>query len=237
MTDADHPILVQLKTVRLERERRAQSAQWLAKVQAVKSYQQRRFALTYADFLATERYGPAARFFLDELYGPNDFTQRDAQLARVVPALVRMFPAEIVRTVEALTSLHALSETLDTEMGTHVPSDASAVLAQQSYVAAWQSTGHPADRERQIALMLSVGESLDRLTRKPLVRASLGVMRGPARAAGLGELQRLLETGFDTFRAMKGAQHFLATIGTRERALCADLFSWRAGDANPEPLP
>ena len=69
MTEPDHPILVQLKTVHLERERRAQSAQWLARVQAIKSYQQRRFALTYADFLATERYGPAARFFLDEQIG------------------------------------------------------------------------------------------------------------------------------------------------------------------------
>ena len=32
------------------------------------------------------RYAGAARFFLDELYGPGDFSQRDAQFARVVPA-------------------------------------------------------------------------------------------------------------------------------------------------------
>jgi hypothetical protein len=54
-------------------------------------------------------------------------------------------------------------------------------------------------------------------------------MRPAARAAGLGELQRTLETGFDTFLAMKGADEFIATIDSRERALGADLFA--AGDA------
>jgi hypothetical protein len=227
MTDSEHPILVQLRAVRQERERRMQSAPWMAKVQAIKAYQHKRFA-------ASARHGPAARFFLEELYGPDDFTQRDAQFARVVPALVRLFPDEIVRTVQTLTSLHALSEALDSEMGALLASEA---VDSSAYIAAWQGTGRPADRERQIALMLSVGEALDRLTRKPLVRATLAMMRGPARAAGLGELQRLLEAGFDTFRAMRGAQEFLATIGKRERSLCTALFSWRIGDINLGELP
>jgi hypothetical protein len=234
MTDSEHPILVQLRAVRQERERRMQSAPWIAKVQAIKAYQHKRFASTYADLLASARHGPAARFFLEELYGPNDFTQRDAQFARVVPALVRLFPDEIVRTVQTLTSLHALSEALDSEMGALLASEA---VDSSAYIAAWQGTGRPADRERQIALMLSVGEALDRLTRKPLVRATLAMMRGPARAAGLGELQRLLEAGFDTFRAMRGAQEFLATIGKCERSLCTALFSWRIGDINLGELP
>ncbi len=234
MPDTDHPILIQLQTVRLERERRAQSAQLLARVQAVKAYQQARFANTYADLLDTQRYGPAARFFLDELYGPSDFTQRDAQFARVVPALVRLFPDEIVRTVQTLTSLHALSETLDTEMAARMQTETANAAA---YIAAWQHTGRPDERDRQVDLMLSVGDSLDRLTRKPLVRASLAMMRGPARAAGLGELQRLLENGFDTFRAMRGAEEFLSIIGARERAMCGALFAWRAGDADPTQLP
>jgi len=48
------------------------------------------------------RYGPAAHFFLEELYGPRDFADRDTQFARVVPALVRLFPREIVATVAIL---------------------------------------------------------------------------------------------------------------------------------------
>src|SRR6185295_7072011 len=85
--------------------------------------------------------------------------------------------------------------------------------------------GRADDRERQIALILGIATQLDRVTRLPLLRNALRVMRTPARIAGLGELQRMLESGFDTFRAMHGADEFVATIGARERALAADLFA------------
>ena len=70
----------------------------------------------------------------------------------------------------------------------------------------------------------AIGAELERLTRKPLLRQALRMMRGPAGAAGLTELQSFLEIGFDTFRAMKGADEFLSTVDRRERTLCDALF-------------
>ena len=221
-----HPILTHLNAVQTERERRRLSPQLHASVQTVKDYQQRRFAATYDDLLAQPRYRPAARFFLDELYGPTDFSERDAQFGRVVPALVRLFPEEIVATVATLTTLHALSENLDSQMGEQLASFGdSTELTASSYRAAWQATGRATERQQQIDLMLSVGSSLDKLTRKPLVRASLLMMRGPARAAGLGALQTVLESGFEAYRSMKGASEFLGTVRQRETNFCAELFS------------
>lgn len=222
MTKFDQSILEHLAAVQRERERRAASPDLMAGVQAVKAYQHKRFEETYADLLRSGRYGPAARFFLDELYGPTDFARRDQQFARVVPALVRLFRKEILETVEALASLHALSEALDSEMGAHFASDAA---PEHAYRHAWRRTGRADDREQQIRLMLLVGEKLDTLTRRPMLRASLNMMRVPARAAGLAELQQTLERGFETFRSMRGAAEFLATIGQRERAICLQLFS------------
>jgi hypothetical protein len=222
MTSDARSILEQLEVVERERAARAADPMLAESVVALKDYQQRRFASTYADLLSSPRYAPAARFFLDELYGPRDFSARDAQFARVVPALVRLFPAEIVSTVQTLADLHALSETLDTLMARRLKGHA---IDRRSYVDAWQHTGDAAQRERQIALTLVVGSSLDRLTRKPLLRGALHMMRGPARAAGLPALQEFLEVGFDTFKAMKGASEFLSTVGSRERALAKALFS------------
>lgn len=215
-------ILHDLQRVGDERHRRQADPSLGERVRAAKAYQQRRFSHTYADLLDHPRYRTAARFFLDELYGPTDFTRRDDQFARVVPAMVRLFPDDIVGTVSTLASLHALSEQLDTQLAGHL---AAAHLDAPTYVAAWQATGRADARERQIALTVRVGERLDRLTRNPLLRHSLRMMRGPARAAGLMELQQFLESGFDTFRAMRGAQDFLAMIGKRERELAAALFS------------
>ena len=117
-------ILQQLSDVAAERRRRQALPEAALRVQAVKRYQQQRFAHTYADLLGSPRYRGAARFFLDELYGPQDFTERDAQLARVVPALVRLFPGRIVDVVGTLVSLHALSERLDGAMGQQLTSTA-----------------------------------------------------------------------------------------------------------------
>ena len=214
-------ILGHLETVEHERRLRAASPELHARVQALKAYQQRRFAHTYADLLATPRYGAAARFFLDELYGPSDFSHRDAQFARVVPALVRLFPRDVVATVATLAGLHALSERLDSAMAHAL---AGAEVDAAAYVKAWRAIGHARDREQQVALTLDVGRDLDALTRKPLLRHSLRMMRGPARAAGLSALQGFLESGFDTFLAMRGAQEFLGTVSTREHALLNALF-------------
>lgn len=221
MSEEARRILSELQTVEHERARRVADPALGAAVVALKAYQQQRFARSYADLLGSPRYAAAARFFLDELYGPRDFSQRDAQFARVVPALVRLFPQDIVNTVEVLARLHAVSETLDSTMATHLldtPVDA------KSYVRAWQRTGEPAQRDQQIDCTLRVGRDLDRLTRKPLLRSSLHLMRGPARAAGLPALQQFLEVGFDTFKAMGGAAEFLGTVEARERGLVRALF-------------
>lgn len=214
-------ILTDLARVEAQRAARAAAPDWAARVVALKEYQQSRFRRSYADLLVSARYAAAARFFLDELYGPRDFSQRDAQFARVVPTLVRLFPREIVATVGMLARLHAISEELDSTMAQHLR---STTLDAAGYLSAWRATGRPPDREQQIVLTLAVGAELDRLTRKPLLRQTLRWMRTPAHAAGLGALQEFLELGFDTFRAMKGADDFLRRIGDNERRLAAVLF-------------
>jgi hypothetical protein len=219
---ANAAIQKDLEAVNAERQLRASDGAWGARVEAIKRYQQRRFELTYADLLIHPRYAGASNFFLSELYGPSDFTQRDAQFARIVPALVRLFPAEVVSTVQALAALHALSEQLDSRMGRLIGDGA---VDATRYAKAWQQCGDAPGRERQIALLDQVGHALDALTRNPLLRHSLRAMRGPARAAGLTALHTFLESGFDTFRGMRGADEFLALIGSRERALAAALFS------------
>lgn len=229
MPDTATQILSSLATVEGERHHRESVENLTARVTALKEFQQRRFAHTYADLLTTARYGPASKFFLDELYGPDDFTQRDAQFARVVPALVRLFPKEILETVIALVNLHALSERLDTAMGTQLQ---SAVVDPPRYIAAWQQTGRGPERQEQIDSTTNIATRLDRLTRRPFLRNSLRLMRGPAKAAGLTELQHFLEAGFDTFRKMNGAAEFIAEVQLRETKLAGALFAATEGEAS-----
>ena len=207
------------------------------RVLALKTYQAARFERSYADLLAHPRYGAAARFFLTELYGPQEFARRDAQFERVVPALVRLFPAALVATVEQLGQLHAITEALDDSAARHLPSlpdqatqasppaQPGLPISATGYAQAWQGAGRAPAREQQITLTLAIGHALDTYTRSRLMRSTLRLMRGPAQAAGLDDLQRFLESGFDAFGAMAGATEFLGLVAQRERALAAALFA------------
>jgi hypothetical protein len=232
LADGD-AILDYLRQVARERQVRAVDAELQARVLAVKQFQHQRFQRTYVDLLAQTRYARATRFFLDDLYGPHDFTERDAQFARIVPALVRLFPRDIVTTVRSLGELHAMSEILDTAMATHL---AATTVDLPAYKVAWIQTGQPQSRQRQIDLMLIVGRALERYTHHPFLRHSLRAMRAPARAAGLASLQQFLESGFDTFRELGDAGPFLKTIAEREEALARWLFGSSPDDLDP-PLP
>lgn len=222
------------------RRRLAQDAALSVDVLALKDWQVRRLSSTYADLLASPRYRPATEFFLSDLYGAKDFARRDEEFSRVVPAICRMLPAAALGTIAAAVRLDLLSEALDQAVArAHGAGGAGRAIDDVSYATAYRAAGRRDERERQIALAHEIGTALDRLTRSRALRATLSLMRGPARAAGFGDLQAFLERGFEAFRRMDGAQGFLDTIVAREQALMTRLFAAhpRPFDFDRSPLP
>lgn len=192
----------------------------------LKEWQAGRLAATYADLLASERYRPAAEFFLSDLYGPKDFRSRDEELARVVPVMVHVLPARALQTLLEAVKMDTLSESLDTDMVLALrKAGKTRAIDGPGYAAAYRACGRRRDRELQIALIDRIGKTLDRLTRMPLIRYSLRLMNGPAHLAGLGALHSFLQRGFDAFGAMKGADEFLAIVTERETALMKEWFA------------
>lgn len=188
---------------------------------AVKSWQSQRLQHTYPDLLASPRYGPACRFFLDELYAAKDFSRRDNEALRVAPKLARMLPDRAIETMALAVELDELSETLDARVAAQIrlPIDEAA------YAEAYRAAGTHEERARQIEMIDRIGRSLERLARIPLLSGMLHMMRAPAEAAGLGHLHHFLASGFDSFKAMGEAGEFLATIRERETALMRKWFA------------
>lgn len=191
-----------------------------ARRRAVKRHQSERLRRTYADLLQTPRYRAAAEFFLDDLYGEKDFEQRDREALRIVPKLARLLPDRAVETMALAVELDELSEVLDSRVAAGV----TLPLDDEGYVQAYSGAGTRAERERQIAMVDSIGHALDRLARMPLLSGMLHVMRAPAEAAGLEHLHQFLVRGFDSFKAMRGAGEFLEIVRERETALMDEMF-------------
>ena len=219
-----------LEAVARFREMRKGNAPLLLANSAIKRFQAQRFQATYFDLLQSPRYQTAARFFLAELYGDKDYAERDQQFARIANTITKLFPQSVVNTAAAMADVHALTEQLDDAMARAylaLPSvDNSKVIQIDSarYIACWRQVADPAARHRQLDVVVALGRSLDSLTGKPGLRTLLRMMRGPASTAGLGSLQKFLESGFDAFQTMRGADEFLKLITLRETDWIARLF-------------
>lgn len=195
------------------------------RLKELKRWQSARLEKTYADLAAQPRYREATAFFLDDLYGPKDFSGRDQAMLRTVPVMRRLLPATAVETAALAIELEALSEDLDHRLAAALP---EGPIDEESYGEAYRASSTTTERERQVELIVAVGTRLDALVRKPFVFSTLKLMRRPSRMAGLSDLQDFLERGFESFREMGGAEPFLETVRERETALLRSLFSRKA---------
>src|SRR5699024_5850678 len=89
----------QLRLVATERQVARREPALLAARSALKRHQSARLAQTHADLLAAPNSHDAAVFFLEELYGAHDLSQRDIDLERIIPTLQRMLSYESLHTI------------------------------------------------------------------------------------------------------------------------------------------
>ena len=189
---------------------------WLAPLQR---WQAARLGRTFTDFLAEPSTAPAARFFLDDLYGDHDVSARDRDVERVLPLMRKLLPAHLIETAADAIELAWLSHALDLRLAVALERllPRGGNLDEAAYAAAYRAVGKPRLRARQIELILKVGATLDHAVHKPWIPRLLRASRLPAKLAGLGELQGFLERGFAAFQALHGADDFLSEIARRER--------------------
>ena len=195
-----------------------------ARLKELKRWQSERLKATYADLSAEPRYHAATRFFLEDLYGPKDFSHRDEAIMRILPAMARLLPKSAVETAALAIELEALTEDLDHRVAAAL---APGPITEEGYAEANREAVERKERERQVELIGAVGQRLDELVRKPLVLQTLRLMRQPAKVAGLTDLQDFLERGFRSFRDMHGAREFLEAIRERESEIVSRIFEDR----------
>ena len=221
--------LARVKTLRTPASASPQRA---ADRNALRAWQAQRLAATHRDLLDNRRYGAAAAFFLADLYGPKDFTERDDEVSRIAPTLASVLPINAVQSLALAIELDALSEDLDSRvidaLRWQCGDGAPLALDERRYAAAYRACGNREERALQIALIDWIGRLLDRVAHKPFVNAALELSRGPARLAGLLAVHEFLDRGLHAFRSMSGAEEFLGLIRRRETRIMEQLFTGAA---------
>lgn len=199
----------------------------LAWLPELRRWQAARLEQSFGHFLADPRRRGAAMFFLTDVYGDQDFSRRDANVAKVVPMMQRLLPAAVLETVDDAIELGALTHALDLRMAEALASLAPRRkrLDEALYGQAYRQVGHRRLRARQIDLIAELGVGLARAVKMPGVLTLLKLSRGPAKATGLGELQGFLERGFAAFSALGDGKAFVRDIEQAEREVSRRLFA------------
>lgn len=190
------------------------------------------FLPRYDDLRGRPGYGPAIDFIVTDLVGPG-IADRDRDLERVVPIMSRTMPAGALAALATAMELNAgiLEINLGVAEQLAEAIDSDAPISERDYCLASREVAGYQDFTRFITMTREAGLALERIVHLPMIRPLLRTMRGPARIAGVADLQAFLENGFDNFKGVDDVPEFLEVVETRMAAVFHRVFI-----ADPETL-
>lgn len=197
---------------------------------ALKEWQCNRLIASHYHLWEVERFQPAITFFVNELYGPKDFTERDADIAKVVPKMEKWLPERAFHSLEIAIRLNSLSQDLDLALleqlnAAGIDPTQEGALNAAAYAVAYQACDNATDRTLQLDFIEKLGNDLAKVVKIPGISMILKMARTPAQTLGVESLQQFLEDGFQAFKKLGKVEDFIVPIIGEERRIMAALFN------------
>ena len=180
----------------------------------------------YDDLRTSKKYAAAVDFVVSELTGIG-VSDRDHDIARIVPVMSKMLPDKAIRAMASAMHLNAsvLEINLRIFRSLFKGKSVDAEFSEADYWSACRRASSLDECLHLVQLIEDIGHSLDRLIRIPMIGLTLKAMRGPARLAGFAALQDFLEKGYRTFYALEDVDQFLEDITRRMSEVFTKIFT------------
>ena len=190
----------------------------------------------YSEFQADPDTAAAVEFVISDLIGTG-IIARDADLARVIPIMVRLLPDRALQTLASAMELNARALTINLDICRRLfdTTDVQAGISEHDYCAAFRYSTSFDECLELIELVVGLGHSLKRMVRSPALGMTLRAMHHPAHAAGFGAMQDFLETGYSTFHAIEDVDFFLGRFAERMEEVFGRACEAPLSDMDPSP--
>ena len=196
---------------------------------ALQTFQSRRLNTTYRDLRQQPEYKNIAYFFFQKLYGPEDYEFRNTSMQTLHKAMDGRAPGGMIDAVSMVIELHDLSDALDNRMvDAMIANGVSTDINMTQYQSIYRQLDNHDERIWQIELSLKVTRVFYDLSRKWVVRLSLGTIRRVAHLLGIGKIMDFVYEGYTAFRVIHNIDYFVETIEKREKAWHSEIMK----DAN-----
>lgn len=191
----------------------------------------------YSEFQTEPDTAAAVEFVISDLIGTG-IIARDADLARVIPIMVRLLPARALQTLASAMELNARALTINLDICRRLfaTTNVDAGISERDYCAAFRHTTSLEECRELIELIVGLGHSLERMVRSTALGLTLRAMHHPAHAAGFGAMQEFLETGYSTFHAIEDVDFFLGRFAERMEEVFGRACDAPLSDMDPSPL-
>jgi len=192
---------------------------------ALQEFQACRLESTYADLKQNPEYREFGRFFFEEIYGPEDFSFRDASIRKLHGALKGKVHKGVIAAVDRVLEFQELSEDLDDRMTAEmIETGAGPELTMDQYREIYRSLDNYNQRLYQIDLAMDVTRDFFRLSRKWVIGISLKTARSAAHLMGLGRIMDFVHQGYTALQTISDIEPFVGTVRMRERAFNDAMF-------------
>jgi len=180
----------------------------------------------YDELRASHDYTAAVDFVVSDLTGMG-VSQRDHDIARIVPIMSKLLPEKALRTIASALQLNArvIDINLSVCRALYKERSLDADIAEADYCSACRQASSLDECLELVHLIDEIGHSLDHVIRIPMIGVTLKAMRTPARLAGFGALQVFLEKGHTTFDALEDVDQFLDDVTLRMTEVFTRIFT------------
>ena len=183
---------------------------------ALQVFQSRRIRRDYDDLAVIPQYEPVGEFFFTEMYGPRDFSDRDAG-ARRLNHIIQMLPGVHLNDVEEVLDLLELTNVLDDSLtALMLDLEIGIDFDEAAYEYAYRVADNYDARLYQLNLVNNCMHNVFRLSRSHLLGIGLHRSRMLAALAGIEAAHAFLVKGYDALRDVSDINHFATTVRLRE---------------------
>lgn len=199
----------------------------------LRAWQANRLAGTYFDLLAEQQYESACQFFLSDIYGGRDFSQRDHEAEVIYRRLSRLLPKSTLDLVRKTIWLNRMSSALDQKLLYVLVNELGMKddLSEEMYVQAYRLCDNYAERRGQIELFVDLLHKVGQGAQNPLIGGALRLTRRAAVKAEFAELHSFLVRGYLAFKPVHDVRYLVNIIQEREMRILDQIYN-----GNPNPL-
>jgi hypothetical protein len=191
---------------------------------ALQIFQSNRLRREYSDLAEIAQYEPVGEFFFNEMYGPRDFSARDAG-ARRLHGFIQLLPGVGLRDVQEVLELLELTNRLDNALARLMFEQQTGIdFDEATYERCYRESDNYDERLRQIDLVNNSIYNVFRLSRSHLLGIALHRSHLVARLAGMEAAHDFLVKGYDAVRGVDDITRFAVTVQARELARLNRIF-------------